>query len=146
MQLLHRRVSKETPLMATFLVPALIKWLLGILFLLSIAEHRQLLVQTLTFRTRDVWVSLVTSPSSCGPHFRLRVVIGEIAAVIDQRWSYMNIGSEGPRLHLFGVYVYGCFRNCGLRWLNSSSPRLVLDRVLLDCTRQGKRSGLIFNI
>ena len=146
MQLLHRRVSEETPLMATFLVPALIKWLLGILFLLSIAEHRQFLVQTLTFWTRDVWASLVASPSSCGPHFRLRVIIGEIAAFIDQRWSYMNIGSEGPRMHLLGVYVDGCFWNCGLRWLDSSSPRLILDRVLLNCTRQGKRSGLIFDI
>ena len=95
--------------MAAFMVPALIKWLLGILFLLSVAKHWQFLVQTLTFWTRDVWVSLVTSPSSCGPHFRLRVIVCEIAAIIDQRWSYMNIGSESPWMQLFGVYVYGCF-------------------------------------
>lgn len=145
--MLDRRVTKQPALFVALLVPALMELLLGLLFL-DVVEHRESLVQTLTFRTQHVCIALVTSPGSRGPHLGLRMIVREIAAVIDQRRSNMNIGSESPRIQLFRVQVEGRLghRRLSLLHRHFTPSGLVLDRVLLDRARQGKLVDLTLNL
>lgn len=100
MKLLHRRVSEQAPLMASFFVPALVERLLGGTLFLNVAKSWQFRVQTLTFGSMDARITLVAAPCRSGPHVRLRVIVCKIAAVIDQRWPYVDVGSQSSRIQL----------------------------------------------